>query len=217
LKIRYAYLLVATLLPITLLAQAPAKQPQFSETVYLDTFGGADGVVFYPQYGWSLRTKAGNLSGYGFIEVAPKEPTFTNHLVIYTSPKAPMVSVHTETGGIPHLKKGFFQVGPRFNATAAAPKALRSMQYLFVTYLPHVSGIRPNNLLIAGGTKQFQVRPGLKVSAEGYRRVFGNNRADYSEYWLLLHPAKTKHVSFGAFVLKDGSRTSLFGGVRVSQ
>ena len=200
----------------TAVAQTNDNPPPATGSVWLDLFAGPDGIVIYPQYGWSLKTDVGDFSGYGFVEVAPKEPFFTNHLVIYTPKKMPQFSVHTETGGIPLKSLGFVQVGPRLNVHETVPVLKKPLSYLFVTALPHLVGIRPDNLLIAGATNRFKVA-GIKMSVEGYRRFFGDDAPDYSEYWLLIHPEGTKHLSFGVFLLQDGSRMSFSAGVRLSQ
>jgi len=203
-------------LPSVAAAQTSSNPPQATGSVWLDLFAGPDGAVVYPQYGWGLDTNVGNFSGYGFVEIAPHEPFFTNHLVIYTPKKTPWFSVHTETGGIPLESLGFFQIAPRLNVHETIPALKKPMHHLFVAVLPHVVGIRPDNLLIAGATNRFTVS-GIQMSAEGYRRFFGDGQPDYGEYWLLVHPQKTKHLSFGAFLLHHGSRASFSVGVRVYQ
>ena len=208
-----AAVLVAT---NTATAQTNGNPPQATGSVWLDLFAGPDGVVVYPQYGWGLKTRSGDFSGYGFVETAPHEPFFTNHLVIYTPKKIQQFSVHTETGGIPLDSLGFVQVGPRLNVHETISVLKKPLHHLFITVLPHLTGIRPDNLLIAGATNRFRVA-GIQMSAEGYRRFFGDDVPDYGEYWLLVHPEKTKHLSFGVFLLHHGSRKSFSAGVRLSQ
>src|SRR3989344_1115890 len=162
-----------------------------SGSVWFDTFAGKNGVVLYPQYAWGVKTRTGDFDGYGFIESAPREPLFTNNLVVFTPAKFRMFSVQTETGGLPRgvkgapEAKGFFQVGPRLNVHEAVPKLKGTMHYLFVTALPSFRGIRPNNLLIAGATNRVSIANDVELSVEGYRRIFGGRRPDYSEYWFL--------------------------------
>lgn len=211
-KTRFLFLFILALAVLSGSAMA-----QTTGSVWLDTFGGPQGAVVYPQYGWSLKTSVGNLSGYGFIEVAPREPLFTNHLVVYTPTKLPQFSVHTETGGMPGKSLGFFQVAPRWNIHETIPGLKKPMHHIFVAVLPRLFGIRPNNLLVSAATNRFKVAHGIQASVEGYRRFFGDGRPDYSEYWFMVHPKKTGHLSFGAFVLQDGSRTSLNAGIRISQ
>src|SRR4029077_16278375 len=79
-------------------AQEP---PKATLHVWSDFFGGNQGVVLYPQYAWGIKTSFGNCNGYCFIEVAPHEPLFTNHLAVFTPKAVPWFSVHTETGGLP--------------------------------------------------------------------------------------------------------------------
>jgi len=194
------------------------EEPPESATgsLFVDLFYGSEGPVIYPQYSWGVEGSAGSLTGYGFVEVAPDEPFFTNHLVVYTPSRFKQFSVHTETGGIPGEGLSFFQVGPRLNVHETIPALKTPLHHLFVTALPHVIGIRPHNLLIAGATNRFELISGLEVSAEGYRRIFGDNVPDYSEYWLLFHPKRTKPFSFGAFVLQHGDRTLFSAGIRIS-
>jgi hypothetical protein len=199
------------------MAQTNNNPLQATGSVWMDLFGGPQGTVIYPQYVWSLKTSVGNLGGYGFVEVAPHELFFTNHLVVYTPTRIPQFSVHTETGGIPGKSLGFFQVAPRLNIHETIPILKRPLHHLFVAALPRFIGIRPNNLLIAGATNRFKIVPGVLASVEGYRRFFGGGRPDYGEYWFMVHPKKTGHLSFGAFLLQDGSRTSLNAGIRISQ
>ena len=195
-----------------------ALKPLVSGAVWLDIFGGPSGAVIYPQYAWKAKTFIGTFNGYGFVEVAPHEPFFTNHLVVYTLPVARWFSLQTETGGKPNAapRVGFFQLGPRVNIHEVFPGLKKLLDHLFAAVLPRFVGIRANNLLLAGGTNKFRVARGLEVSVEGYRRFFASGRPDYAEYWLLLHPAKTKPVSFAAFVLQDGSRVSTAFGIRVT-
>jgi len=142
--------------------------------VWLDTFGGSQGAVVYPQYGWSVATAAGNFSGFGFVEVAPREQLFTNHLVIYTPSSLKWLSVHTETRGVPRAGLSFFQVGPRVNFTEAIPKLNKPLNRLFFVALPSLAGIRTNNLLLAGATNRYAITESVQVSVEGYRRFFGS-------------------------------------------
>lgn len=214
---KYLFLSIIAFVTLSGVAMAQTNNPpQATGSVWLDTFGGPQGAVIYPQYGWGLKTSAGNFSGYGFIEVAPHEPLFTNHLLIYTPTKIPQFSIQTETGGIPGKSLGFFQIGPRWNIHETIPILKRPMHYLFIAVLPRFIGIRPNNMLIAGGTNRFKVAHDIQASIEGYHRFFGGDHPDYSEYWFMVHPKKTGHVSFGAFLLQDGSRTSLNAGIRIS-
>lgn len=199
------------------MAQTNNNPSRATGSMWLDVFGGPQGAVVYPQYGWSLKAGLGNLNGYGFVEVAPHEPLFTNHLVIYTPTKLPQFSVHTETGGIPRKSLGFFQVAPRLNIHETIPALKRPLHHLFVAALPRFIGIRPNNLLISAGTNRFGIAPGVQASIEGYRRFFGGSRPDYGEYWFMVHPKKMGHLGFGVFLLQDGSRTSLSAGIRISQ
>ena len=181
---------------------------------WIDTFGTNGGAVLYPQYGWSAKTKIGGFSGYGFVEVAPHEKLFTNHLVIYT-PSIRQFSVHSETGGIPRRSLGFFQIGPRINLHEVFPRLKKPLGYLFVTALPRFIGIRPNNLLVAAGTNKFRIA-GTQWSAEGYRRFLPGGRPDYAEYWFLAHPKKTKPFSIGTFGMQSGDATYIGLGVRLN-
>ena len=201
--------LMIIFLPVPLMAQTKA-----SGSIWLDVFGGQRGIVAYPQYSWEMGTPIGNVGGYGFIEVAPHEPLFTNHLVVYTPVK--QFSVHTETGGLPRAGLSFFQVGPRLNVHETVPVLKKPLRRLLVAVLPHLSGIRPNNMLIAAATNRVKISEGVEMSAEGYRRFFPGRRPDYGEYWFLFHPRKTRPFSFGIFVLQHGGRTSFYAGIRIS-
>ncbi len=216
-QISFLSIIVFVMLSGMAIAQTKNSSTQATGSVWLDTFGGRQGLVVYPQYAWGLKTGVGNFSGYGFIEAAPHEPLFTNNLVVYTPTKLPQFSVHTETGGMPEKSLGFFQVAPRWNVHETIPGLKRPLHHIFVVVLPRFIGIRPNNLLLAGATNRFKVAPGVRASVEGYRRFFGGGRRDYSEYWFMMHPKKVEHLSFGAFVLQDGNRTSLNAGIRISQ
>lgn len=198
-----------------LVLAANAQEPKVSFHAWSDFFGGNQGVVLYPQYAWSAKTPVGNLNGFGFVEVAPHEPFFTNHLAVFTPKAASWFSVHTETGGLPRAGLGFFQIGPRLNATAMIPKLKKPLHHLFVTALPRFEGIRPNNILVAGATNRFHIGHRLEGSVEGYRRFFPH-RPDYAEYWLLAHPKATPHFSWAVFVLNDGNRVSVGFGTRIS-
>ena len=209
--------LLTIVLALAIAIAANAQEPP--KTAYLhawsDVFGSYDGAVLYPQYAWGVTTPIGNFNGYGFIEAAPHEPLFTNHLAVFTPKPAAWFSVHTETGGLPDKGLSFFQVGPRINVAEVAPKIRKPLQYLFVAALPRSEGIRPNNLLVAGATNHFKITDGVEGSFEGYRRFFPH-RPDYAEYWFLVHPKATPHLSWSVFVLNDGRRFSVGGGARVS-
>lgn len=208
--------LIASLLAIeTAVAQTNNNPPQATGSAWLDLFASPDGVVVYPQYGWSVRTSAGGFSGYGFVESAPHEPFFTNHLVVYTPPKMPWLSVYTEMGGAPAKSSWFFQAGPRVNLHEAFTPLKKPAQNLFVAALPR-STTRPDNYLVAGATNRFRIARGVQVSVEGFRRFFPGKHPDYGEYWFLVHPQKTKHISFAAHLLHDGDRMLLSGGIRIS-
>jgi hypothetical protein len=217
-KVLLLLVVLSFLTPALLLAQDP---PKAEAHVWADVFGGKDGVVLYPQYGWSAETRIGKWNGFGFVETAPHEPHFTNHLVIFTPGKQKAFSVHTETGGriadfepvpgktIPPA--GFFQVGPRLNLHEAMPRVKKGMSYLFVAALPEFKGIRTNNFLMAGSTNKFPITESIGLSVEGYRRFFEG--PDYAEYWLLIHPKATGPLSFSVFVLHSGDRVwTGFGG-----
>ncbi|MES2213662.1 MAG: hypothetical protein V4473_02375 [Patescibacteria group bacterium] len=205
---------------ITLLFSASlglfAQEARGQVHAWVDTFGGSQGAVLYPQYGWSLKTSVGSLNGFGFMEVAPHEPLFTNHLVVFTPGKQSVFSVQTETGAVPNLTLGFHQIGPRVNIHALVPKLKKPLHHLFVTALPRFIGIRPNNLLLAGASNRFTVAKNVQASVEGYRRFFAGNRPDYAEYWFLVHPKATGRFSFAVFGLQDGDKHSIGFGTRLS-
>ena len=190
-----------------------AASGQVTGHVWLDTFGGSQGAVVYPQYAWGVTTPAGSFNGFGFLEVAPHEPLFTNHLVVFTPKTMPWFSVHTETGGLPDKGLGFHQIGPRVNIQEAIPNLKGPFDHLFVVALPRFIGVQPNSLLVSGGTNRFAVTKSMQGSVEGFRRFFPH-RPDYSEYWFLVHPKK--NISFATFILQDGSRVSVGFGTRIS-
>lgn len=190
--------------------------PRASLHLFSDQFVGDEGVVLYPQYAWNFRIPTGNIGGYGFAEVAPYEPLFTNHLVVYTPSVMTWFSVHTETGGAPIKGTHFFQVGPRINVVNAIPKLKKSMNQIFIAALPRCEGVRPNNILLAGATNRFKITKTLRGSLEGYRRFFPHG-AYYGEYWILVHPEKTPHFSWGMFILNDSNQKVSVGfGARIS-
>jgi hypothetical protein len=215
-KVRVIALAIVFALALAATGLNAQEPPRASLHVWSDQFGGVDGATFYPQYGWSVKIPTGTMSGFGFAEVAPYEPFFTNHLVVYTPSAATWFSVHTETGGNPNKGKHFFQIGPRFNLTNAIPALKKPMDHLFVAVLPRYEGVRPNNLLVAGATNPFKVTKNLKGSIEGFRRFFPHG-AYYGEYWVLVHPKPTPRLSLGAFILNDSSsHTSVGFGARFS-
>ena len=208
----------ASLLLVLLAAvTASAQTTGVSGSVWADLFIGPDGDVVYPQYSFKAKTGIGTLTGYGFLERAPHEPLFTNHVNTFTFPFLPILSVRTEVGGALTDVEGsgtghFFQAGLQANAHQIVPPLTRVMDYLVVTQLPGMTGIRPPNTLIAGATRHFPLKD-ISVFAEGYRRFLPGGRPDYGEYWLVVSPKRTKPVSFGVFLLQDGARKNLaFGG-----
>jgi hypothetical protein len=197
-----------------LAAALSAQESNAQMHLWVDSFGTNHGAVLYPQYSWSVKTSAGNLSGFGFVEVAPHEPFFTNHLVVFTPEPMAWFSIHTETGGLPRKDLGFFQISPRFNLHEVFPKVKKPMAFVFVTALPRFIGIRPNNLLVAAGTNQFYIGK-IPFSTNGYRRFFAGHRPDYAEYWFMAHPKQLKPLSLGAFVLHSGNKVSIGVGLRL--
>lgn len=192
------------------------ETPKASLHLYSDQFGGSDGAVFYPQYAWNVKIPTGRMSGYGFGEVAPYEPFFTNHLIIYTPNFASWFSVHTEVGGAPNKGTHFVQIGPRINPIAIAPQLKKPMAFMFVTALPRFEGVRPNNLLVAGGTNTFVLNKNLGWHIESYIRIFPGG-SYYNENWVLIHPKRTPHFLPGLFVLNDSSeKVSVGFGLRIS-
>ncbi len=85
------------------------------------------------------------------------------------------------------------------------PKLKKPMDHLFVAALPRFEGVRPNNLLVAGATNHFKLADNTQGWLEGYCRFFPRN-AYYGEYWILVHPKQTSHLSWGAFVHDDSSQ-----------
>jgi hypothetical protein len=189
---------------------AQESTPKASLHVWNDTFASTSGAVVYPQYGWQLKVPTGTFSGYGLGSAVPHQEFFTNHLVIYTPQVAPWFSVHTETGGNPNAGAHFFQIGPRINVTSAIPKLKKPLDHLFITALPRFEGVRPNNLLVAGGTNNFKVTKTVSVSIEGYRRFFPRG-GYYGEYWVLAHPQSTPHLSWGMFTANDSNQKVVVG------
>lgn len=208
---------VATLGVATAQVAGVVVPPVATGAVWLDVFANPRGVVVTPQYAWGVKLPGGKLGGFHFAETAPRARFFMNNLVWYTPARLPQFSVHTETGGEPRSRLGFFQVGPRLNIGETIPAIKRPMNNLSVVVLPRFIGIQPNNLLIAGATNRFSLTPGIKVSAEGFRRFAGGHRPDYGEYWFLVHPKKTGRVSFALHLLHDGNRAMVSAGIRISQ
>lgn len=169
----------------------------------------------YPQYSWKFVSPV-IVTGYGFVERAPGEPLFTNHVNTATVSAFPYVSVRTETGGAPVLGNYFFQVGPQVNLHEVVRPLKKELAYLIVAQLPKLAGGRPPNTLIAGGTREFKITDGLGISAEGYRRFFPGGRPDYGEYWVVLSVKKLRHIHPALFVLQDGDRVSVAFGARLT-
>jgi hypothetical protein len=113
-----------------------------SANVWLDTFGTSQGAVIYPQYSWTIHVPNMKVSGYGYVESAPGEALFTNNLVVFTAPKVPWFSVHTEVGGALNQSATFVQIGPRFNATDGIPRLRGVFEHLFAAVLPRFEGVR---------------------------------------------------------------------------
>ena len=198
-----------------------------SANAWLDLFVGPDGDVVYPQYMFRVATENIVVTGYGFWERAPNEPDFTNHVNTVTYQPFSALSLRAETGGrtrdfeirsprggaITIPPAAFFQVGPQVNLHRLGK--FKGLDYMVLSYLPHLAGIRPNNTILAGGTTRLPVMRGIAVSVEGYRRFFPEG-ADYAEYWFLVHPTRTNgHMGFGVFFLQDGRAKSLGFGVRL--
>ena len=199
-------------------ANAQTNEPKaVSGSIWADLFVGPDGDVIYPQYVWNAATKVGIFTGYGFVERAPKEPLFTNHVNTFTLGFLPVFSVRSEIGGALAREKYFFQVGPQVNIHEVLPFAKKAMQYFVVSQLPGLVGeIRPPNTLIAGATRRFRPIDGVEFFGEGYRRFFPGGRPDYSEYWLMIDPRRMKHMDFGVFMLQDGKWKGFAAGVRIA-
>jgi hypothetical protein len=190
--------------------------PRVALHLFGDQFMGIQGPVVYPQYAWNIGLPIASVGGYGYLEAAPHQPFFTNNLVVFTPNAATWFSVHTETGGMPNEGLKFFQIGPRINMTCAIPKVKRPMEHLFVAVLPRFEGVRPNNILLAGATNRFKITGFLLGSVEGYRRFYPRG-AYFGEYWALVHPKKTPHLSWGMFILNDSTKSVSLGfGGRVS-
>ncbi len=210
--------IMAVLVLLVGIAAPTSAQIETTGKVFADLFVGPDGDVIYPQYTFEVKTGAGNITGYGFLERAPGEPLFTNHVNTF-APKGitSVLRVRTETGGAPGNSFYFFQVGPQVQLHEAVPVLKKAMGYVVLGYLPSLAGPRPSNTILAGGTRTFRPSGGLEISAEGFRRFFGNGGADYAEYWVLIHPTRLRHVSFAGFLLQDGGTRSLAFGARISQ
>ena len=199
----------------TAAVSAQSGDQKATGSVWLDVFGGTRGVVVYPQYAWSVPTSAGKFGGFGFVESAPGELFFTNHLVNFTPKAASWFTAHGEIGGIPAKGKAFVQLGPRINLHKAIPKLEKAMPRLFVAYLPELRGIRTRNLLISGATREFPI-VGKRVTAsvEGYDRIFDGH--SYGEAWLLCHVRSWKHITPAAFVIRDTGRYVVSFGLRIA-
>jgi hypothetical protein len=182
----------------------------FTAKAELDAYYGNWGAVYYPRVKWQAKVPGGKLNGFGFVyrDRLPG-PFFANHPLTYTPTEAPWFSVRTETGGV---KTGyFFQVGPQANLQAVKPVG-RLMQYAIMSYLPKFGGIRVNNWVVAGATKEFSLGP-LRASVESYERFFPERGigASYGEIWLWLRPKRRNHFLF-APIVRNNKGTWMFGG-----
>lgn len=193
--------------------------PRATGNVWLDVFAGPAGAVVYPQYGWAMNTTAGKFAGYGFVEVAPHEKLFSNNLVNFTPAGAKWFTIHGELGGLPAHKRGFAQLGPRFNFVAAAPETKKVLAFAFAVYLPELTGIRTRNVLIAAESQKFSLTPHGKIkgSLEFFDRIFPDKNPDYAELWLVVHVKGRgwKHVFPVVHTIRDGGRYTVTAGVRI--
>jgi hypothetical protein len=159
---------------------------------------------------WQAKVPGGKLNGFGFVyrDRLPG-PYFANHPLTYTPSATPWFSVRTETG---RVRTGyFFQVAPQINLQAIKP-INRHATYLIVSYMPKLGGIRINNWVVGGATKEFGLGS-LKGFIESYERFFPERgmSASYGEVWLWLRPKKSKHVLF-APLMRNNKGTWMFGG-----
>lgn len=221
LRIVLALLALFNLIP----AVAHAQKSSLSGNVWLDLFGGSNGIVIYPQYSFRVDGPRVIITGFGFWERAPDEPDFSDHVNTFTWTKFPYVSLRTEVGGrvrefITHAPDGsdsvlppaeFFQIGPQVNLHQVFP--LKGVNHLAVSYLPALAGIRLRNVILAGDTQKFQLGRGMAVSVEGYRRFFPDERPDYTEIWGLLSVEWLRFTP-AVFVLIDGKVKSFAVGGR---
>lgn len=186
--------------------------------VWLDTFIGPNGAVIYPQYTWAIPTSVGTFGGYGFIETAPYEEVFQNNLVNFTPSAAKWFTAHGEIGDVTAHDKGFIQLGPRINFQKVVPKLDKVMPNLFVAYLPAMVGIRTNNVLVAGASRQFPIIGNhLTAHVEFFNRTFATH--SYGEVWLIGHVHSWKHLEPAVHVIRDSSRNPVYtvaAGVRIS-
>lgn len=200
-------LVLLVLSQVSVFAQA---SPFLSGNIWLDLFGGPEGVVIYPQYSFKLSGPV-VVTGFGFWERAPGEPDFSNHVNTFTWARIPGLSLRTEVGGRLRPYAGFMQVAPQLNLHRVLP--MSGIDYLVVSYLPAFVGIRTGHTLIAGGTQKLRLGSGVSISAEGYRRFFPG-KPDYTEVWGFISVERLKYFTPAVFVLVDGRDKSFAVGGR---
>lgn len=206
------------LVSVVVAANAQTGDQKATGTVWLDLAAGNNGGVIYPQYAWAAPVSGGTFSGYGFLESAPYERLFMNNLVTFTPTDASWFTAHGEIGGLPGHAKGLVQLGPRVNLQKIIPKLNKAASYVFVAYLPALAGIRTNNVLVAGESRQFPI-VGQRFTAhiEAFDRIFAN--FSYGEVWFVGHVRSWKHIEPITHMIRDTSRSPVYTvafGVRIS-
>ena len=196
-------------LTIAFAANAQQSDQKATGNAWLDVFAGKNGAVIYPQYTWSAPTPFGNCGGYGFVESAPGELLFNNNLVNCTPSVTPWFTIHAEIGDVTAHQKGFVQLGPQVNLNKVIPGTSKAVTMLWASYLPAMAGIRTNNFVIAGASRQFPV-VGQRFTAhvEAFDRIFGT--WSYGEIWTVGHVRGWKHIDPVVHVIRDSSRQPVY-------
>jgi hypothetical protein len=152
----------------------------------------------------------------GFLEWAPYEDLFTNHIVKVTANDFPFLSLRVENGCNLEAHHCFVHPGMQLNIHEVVPPLKKALNYLIVAQFAKTPmGLRPPNTLVSGGIRPFTVIKGAPFTFEAWRRFFPGKRKDYGEYLFLVHPEKTPHFSFGALVIHSGARKTFMFGIRI--
>lgn len=176
--------------------------------------GGRDGLddrYISPYYAWSLKTRAGQLSGGGALEFGNVD-FITTGAINWTSPvkRLNWLSVANEIGGT--AKGAFWQAGDMINITklpVAGNAVSRVFGGLSLARYAKVSGLRvPNETKLAWRTRDLPIpKLGLSAYSEGFIRMRASEgriirpNVGRTEFW--FSSKRAPNLRLGA-VLRDG-------------